>query len=375
MEAFRTVRAMEQLASARRDAQHKPRLTAQAPVFSRPVIRANLGALSEQSIGLFGTPRRKQAEQDLIIALCGEYPGMIQAVGSVSPDTLGTRGSQWEIVFHDDEGPTTARQQLRDAGGLSLQLPAHEEVFIHCRDGPGHLPSHMVRLVVGNLPADYMIPGLISTLLESAGYITEPSDPTAVRIRGEHGGEHRAELAAFIPTVSRLGVVVGVLEPPEDDLYLNRLPRTLRAGGREITLKVTSDSENRRDMRPPPFTPLPSAPVFVPAVCAAPQAQRPPPRQALLQPLDAVADLQGRSNGDRRGLGMVPGQPFHVSLPQPPLYPPGFGPGCLTGPPQPSEAPVCLPMPPGFHPVPLHWAHDPRQHLPMPPALLAHFFC
>ena len=115
----------------------------------------------------------------------------------------GSHSSQMEYLFHSTAAATEARQQLRDTGGTTLTLPtAQQPIFVPCLDGPGRLPSTLVRVVVSGLPADFMIPGAIRVLLECAGYVTGGAE--GVIVRAEHGGEHRADMSAFAPDVMKI---------------------------------------------------------------------------------------------------------------------------------------------------------------------------
>ena len=55
----------------------------------------------------------------------------------------------------------------------------------------------LIKLVISNLPAEFMIPGVAQNLLNSAGYevASNPGTGTAT-VRAEYGGEQRPELSA-----------------------------------------------------------------------------------------------------------------------------------------------------------------------------------
>ena len=57
-------------------------------------------------------------------------------------------------------------------------------------------------------------------------------------IRAEHGGELRADMAAFAPGIRRLGVVVGIVRPPASDTGLRKLPRAFKDVTGEATIRV-----------------------------------------------------------------------------------------------------------------------------------------
>ena len=328
------VKALEDLSETEQTSQ----LPSRAPVLGKPTLRAHLGLVPEESIGPYGSPQRRQAEEDLLRAFLQQQQGHVMACAPVTAKGEGTRSFQMEYLFHSTPEATEARQHLRDLGGATLTLPTRPQpVLVPCLDGPGRLPSSLVRIVVSGLPPDFMIPGGVRVLLESAGYTTGGAE--GVIVRAEHGGEHRADITAFAPGVMKLGVVVGVVRPPASDPTLSQLPRQFSDVGGTVTIRVTGS----RPQQPAAA----SAPQTFVRSNEAPHQQHSAPRQALLRPLDAVTDLDGRLHGDRRGLGMM--QPV-MPPPRPPPYPPGFGPG--------SMAPSGLPMPP-FH----FW----RVPLPPPP--------
>ena len=78
---------------------------------------------------------------------------------------------------------------LREGAGRELEVEL------------GHLPNVFVRVVVSNLPEDFIVPGAVAGLLESAGYAAGGDE--GVVVRGEHGGKQRAEIAAFAPGIAR----------------------------------------------------------------------------------------------------------------------------------------------------------------------------
>lgn len=346
---------------------HSSVLPARAPALGRPTLRAHFGLIPETVLGLYGTRARKQGELDLLRAFFQQQDGLLMAAAPVKPGSEGTAVSQHEFLFKATSEATAARQQIRDAGGASLQSqPQDELIFLPCQDGPGRLPSTLVRVIVSGLPADFMLPGVIRTLLECAGYTLGGTE--GVVIRAEHGGEQKAELAAFAPEVMRLGVLVGIVRPPASDPLLSKLPRTFDDVSGTVTIRVTGgppaqpnhSPQHQAGAQTPTAPQHPAqhqeAPAFVPAAIPA-QTLPPPLRQVLLRPLDAVQDLHGRCQGDRRGLGMPQAA---VPPPRPPPYPPGFGPQAMQW------VPLQQNMEPSSgHIVPMDWSFSPQ--LPPPP--------
>lgn len=284
-----------------------PQLPSRGPTLGRPTIRAHFGIIPETDLGTFESAERKRLEAGLVQALLVQHTGHIIAADQVRTGQDGTPTSQWDFLFDTTDAAVATRQGLRDAGGVNLTVPGRPTpVWLSVRDGPGRLPSSLVRIVVSNLPADFMVPGVIRSLLASAGY---PFDEHGVIVRAEHGGEHKAEIAAIAPNVMRMGVVVGVVKPPAGDRMLLRLPRTLQDVDRAIHISVVGSQPVVATPPPPSLArPEPVLQGFVRAI------GRPGPPQVavshhLARALDPVVDLGAHIAGDRRGLGHFPPPP------------------------------------------------------------------
>ena len=163
-------------------------------------------------------------------------------------------------MFQPSAESVRVRQDLRDTGHVLLEPPGHEgPIHLPCKEGPGRPLSTFVRIVVSNLPAEFMMPGVIRSLLNSAGY--EPGSTERVFIRAEHGGELMADMAAFAPGVMRLGVVVGIVCPPASDTGPRRLPRAFQDCSGEVTIQVAGHKlpqppQQQMDHRAPVFVPV-----------------------------------------------------------------------------------------------------------------------
>lgn len=331
-------------------------LPSRAPVLSRPTLRVHVGQLPETTIGLYGTDRRRALEMELISCLLSSYGAHISAAGAVKSGQEGTSRSQWDFLFTREAQSAQIRQGLVDTGYCTLHLAsAREDVTVAVRDGPGRLPSSLTKIVVSNLPADFMTRGVVSSLLESAGYSTDSSVADSVVIRAEHGGEQRGELAAFAPDVIRLGVVIGIVRAPTGDAGLGKLPRKLRDLDSTITIQVSghrvpADTQDPQatGMRvniPAPRHPSQAMPGFV---RADPSFRVPPPAPLPVgRPLDIFRDLHSRLHRDRRGLGMEfppPSLGMHFPPPSFPAFrPPLTSPLSASAAPfQPAAAPTSL---------------------------------
>ena len=209
-------------------------------------------------------------------------------------------------VFRRDTDSIQRRQSLRDQGCQPLQLVGLDEpVYISVRDGPGRLPSTLTKLVIQNLPGDFMIPGVADSLLQSAGYtVGDSTDGTSIAIRSEFGGEHSPMLAAMFPRVAKFGVVVAIVRAPADDPGLRNLPRQIADEGSVITIAVTGRKVPISDStQPPESVPLPG---FTRASARDEHQPRlPVPRDPHTRLLDPLTDPGTRMPRDRRGLGEV----------------------------------------------------------------------
>ena len=309
------IKALEHLAAS--EPAQRP-LPAQPPTLGRPILSAHLGLLDETVLGAYGSATRRRHETELVAALLQQLEPHVAAAAPRRQNQEATPLSQWDMMFHMADAATAARQGLRDEGGVQIALSGlSAPVWVVLREGPGRLPSVFVRVVVSNLPGDFMVPGAVACLLESAGYALGGDD--GVVVRAEHGGEQRAAIAAFAPGVARLGVVVGIVKPPPSDPTLARLPRRLQDVDGLITINVAG-------LRPsqPASTGIASAPARQPYQPAAPRAAlpgfiraahghhpmaMPAGGQRLSTALDPIIHLGAHIPGDRRGLGRYPSPP------------------------------------------------------------------
>lgn len=279
-------------------------LSSTAPVLSRPTLRAYFGTIPEDVLGLFGSPGRKTRESELLSSFLHLHGGHIASAAPVRDGRTGTSSSQYDFLFRRPLESIHARQTLRDQGYCNLALSDDTIVVVPVRDGPGRLPTTLTRIVVSNLPGDFMAPGVIPSLLESAGYtIGDEQGATTVAVRAEFGGEHKPELAVRFPQVSRLGVVVGIVRAPPDDPGLSRLPRHLDDQGSRISISVTGHKvpEER------PRAEGTRVPGFVAETGRAANLPASAPMQTPTQRLDTILSL-GRTPGDMTGLGLHPQQ-------------------------------------------------------------------
>ena len=135
-------------------------LPSRGPTLGRPTIRMHLGIIPETVLGLYGSPRRRTLETEVITLFLTAHSSHIAAAGIVRTGQEGTAQCQWKFLFHSAPDSVAARQRIRDTGVFHTQLRAAEHaVSLPIIDGPGRLPSSLIRVVVSNLPPDFMTAG------------------------------------------------------------------------------------------------------------------------------------------------------------------------------------------------------------------------
>lgn len=274
-----------------------------APILTRPALRLHFGIIQEHEMGLYGSQGRRALEANLLQSFVSRFHTHIASMGPARAGQEGSSASQYDVLFRRDADSVQARQNLRDQGYYAAQAP-DALVVIPVRDGPGRLPSSLTKIVISNLPADFMTPGVTKSLLESAGYETggvgERGDGPDVAIRAEFGGEQKPEISARFPTITKLGVVVAIVRTPPDDPGLAALPRKLQDNSSDITIAISGHQVRKS-------SPLQGEGTQVPGFIAQQQPNiqvDPNPQRIRLQrPLDAITDLRSRRPHDRRGLG------------------------------------------------------------------------
>lgn len=344
------------------------------PTFSRPTLRAHFGVIPENILGLYGTPQRRTLELELLTAFLQMFSRFIVSSAPVRSGQEGGQNSQHDFLFGRDTDSSVQRQTLRDQGGVYTPSASHGDqgVWLPLRDGPGRMPTSLTKVVISNLPAEFMIPGVTKSLLESAGYtVTDDPGTANVAIRAEHGGEQKPEVSARFPHICRLGIVIAVLKAPTEDPGLTHLPRKLADQNRVITIEVTGHRIKSQ--------PLPG---FVPARTPAQPTPGNALRTAHQQPLDVHTDLRGRAPRDRRGLGrpeedaqraIVPthagpsAMEIEIERPAPPSEPERMEIDHTEDRLRPSNQPLLLlPAPPSLQQT-IHEAPPPPPELPPPP--------
>ena len=300
-----------------------PGLPSHAPVVDRPTLQLLLGSVPEGELGAFGSAERRTAESGLIAGFLQQYGPHLARGGPLRPGQEGSQDMGWLVSFGEGDEHTQIRLGMVDAGAVDVHIPGRAlAISVRVRQGPPRLSSRWVRVIVSGLHEDFMIPGVISTLLESAGYVAGGEEGFV--LRAEHAGEHGGEIAAIAPGLGRCGVIVGIVRPPATDRTLSRLPKNLQdfSGGGAARIRVSHHSPGV----PPPTPPAPP-PQAVPAAFP-----------------DPVQDTRA---GSQRG-DLAPPPP-HLPLPTPP-QPPFWGEGnthpAITFQPSPHHLPFPPPPPP-----------------------------
>lgn len=98
--------ALEDLA----DLQQRDSLAAKPPIIGRPTLRLHFGLLLETQLGLYGTPGRKQKEEDLLRLFLRQHGQHVAAVAPLRPGIEGTSHSRWDVMFHNSPSAIQDRQ-------------------------------------------------------------------------------------------------------------------------------------------------------------------------------------------------------------------------------------------------------------------------
>ncbi len=287
-----------------------------APVLERPTLQLQFGAIPEDEIGIFGSAERVTAESALIAGILEQYGPHLARGGALKPGQEGTPLSSWLLVFRGEEEHVSTRLEIIDSGSIDLQISGREtSVSVRVRQGPPRLNSRWVRVVVTQLHEDFMVPGVIASLLESAGYVA--GGEQGFVLKAEHSGEHRGEISAIMPDLGRCGVVVGVVRPPPTDPTLSRLPKTLQDSGGGGTVNIHVSHHTPLVPITPPAGP-PTVTIPNPAPPSSPQEVH-DPTPAPLDPPQAPHQQRSSSTHGHTHLaaGFQP-SPSHLPLPPPP---------------------------------------------------------
>jgi hypothetical protein len=264
-------------------------LPSHAPVLERPTLLLLLGSVPEGEIGTFGSGERVAAELALIAGFAEGYASHLSRGGQLKPGEEGKSHAGYLCTFRAGDEHTLVRLGMVDAGSVDIQIPGREHLTaVRVRQGPPRLSSSLVRVIVQGLHEDLMVPGVVASLLESAGYAA--GGEQGFVLRAEHAGEQRGDIAAIAPDLGRCGVIVGIVRPPSSDPTLSRLPKTFQDSGAGGVVRITV-SHHHPVVPPPPVLPTPADPTSpsgspTAAPSSAPPAagsispfQNPPPTQ------------------------------------------------------------------------------------------------
>ena len=323
---------LEDLAEARIGAPG-PGLPSHAPVVERPTLQLLLGCISEGEIGAFGSAERRAAEVGLIAGFLQQYGPHLARGGAMRPGQEGLPDMGWLAAFQEGDEHTQVRLGMVDSGSIDLHLSGRAgAVPVRVRQGPPRLSSRWVRVIVAGLHEDFMIPGVVQSLLESAGYVA--GGEGGFILRAEHAGEHGGEVSAVAPGLGRCGVVVGIVRPPPADPTLSRLPKSLQdfGGGGAARIRVSHHSPavptpNPHVSHSPSLTAVSAAPVQHPEVVTLPRVRGPPPPHLPLpHPRQQPPSVAGPPHP---AYSFQPSR-HHLPLPPPPPPPRRGPPGLLS---------------------------------------------
>ena len=144
-----------------------PGLPSHAPVVDRPTLQLLLGSVPEGELGAFGSAERRTAESGLIAGFIQQYGPHLARGGPLRPGQEGSQDMGWLVSFGEGDEHTQIRLGMVDAGAVDVHVPGRAlAISVRVRQGPPRLGSRWVRVIVSGLHEDFMIPGVISTLLE-----------------------------------------------------------------------------------------------------------------------------------------------------------------------------------------------------------------
>ena len=178
---------LEDLAEARLGTPG-PGLPSHAPVVERPTLQLLLGSIPEGDLGTYGSAERRAAEAGLIAGFIQQYGAHLARGGALRPGQEGSHDMAWLFSFREGDEHTQVRLGMVDSGIVHLHIPGRvPAVTVRARQGPPRLGTRWVRVIVSGLHEDFMIPGVIQSLLESAGYAA--GGEGGFILRAEHAGE------------------------------------------------------------------------------------------------------------------------------------------------------------------------------------------
>jgi hypothetical protein len=301
-----------------------PGLPSHAPVVERPTLQLLLGSIPEGDLGAFGSAERRTAESSLIAGFVQQYGPHLARGGAIRPGQEGSPDMGWLVSFQEGDEHTQLRLGMVDLGIIDLHLPGRVPAIpVRVRQGPPRLNSRWVRVIVSGLHEDFMVPGVIQCLLESAGYVA--GGEGGFVLRAEHAGEHGGEIAVIAPSLGRCGVVIGIVRPPASDPTLSRLPKNLQdfGGGGAARIRVSHHSSAASTPTPP----VPHPPTVAAALTGPLQGHRAGPRQRDMAPppphlpLPTPRRQSPLMTGRTHPATQFQPSPFHLPFPPPPRPP------------------------------------------------------
>jgi hypothetical protein len=217
-----------------------------------PVLVLSLGMLSADVAGVLGSSERRRYYGLIIDSLVDSALGE-HALGCVLRNDALVSGVA-EVEFSTSSASFLVTQEIVNAGTLRVViLGRHIQVPVQL--GKGCKPSGTVTVVVAGLPTCYKKVGVVSALLDCAGY-GSPS----THVVHEHRGLFVSPSGCVHTKIGHSNLVAWV-QPPPSDRYLERLPRKLELDGKRVTISVPG----RVVMDPVPGASAPSSSMHLPS--------------------------------------------------------------------------------------------------------------
>ena len=207
--------------------------------FADPVLRMQVGRLSEEVAGKLGSADRKVFTQHVVITAlkklaphvhsCSDANLHVSARAALDMQLRSDPSAQGVLIDLLDDGEVVLsvdRQAVRVP--VSIVEPAHVPVSYGC-----------AQITLSHVPGDCMRKGIIGEVLKDAGY--------SGRVYEEFLGDLRRPDGTVDPCVAKMGVVVGIVPVMDDDQGLRQLRKSVwLAGGKRVKVAVRTAVEDHR---------------------------------------------------------------------------------------------------------------------------------
>jgi len=157
------------------------------------------------------------------------------------------------LLFASKDDSRTAKESFAEREDVVLTLEGGRQVECRVFLQPAQRKTSEVVIITRDFPSGWGVKGVTQLLLGCAGY---PQGATIVR--EENAGSLPCETSAVYPTVGAGTLLVAVVEVPDEDRSLSKLPRRLISPG--IGINITIRVEGHGVAPPPPTSTAGSEP-------------------------------------------------------------------------------------------------------------------